>query len=169
MSASPPAAWYPDPSSPAIHRYWDGAAWTEQTRPATLTAPPASQTAIYQDQPKKKRGGSLVLKIVLGIVLAVVVLFVGCSVLVGSAIEDADNEAEKTAITPQEARSVAIGTPKADVVAQLGAPSSTQEDEFEGLGKSSCIYYNVAGEGFSLSSWQFCFNGKDRLRSRARY
>lgn len=32
-AAPPPAGWYPDPAGSADERYWDGAAWTEQTRP----------------------------------------------------------------------------------------------------------------------------------------
>lgn len=48
-----PAAWYPDPTGQPGQRYWDGAAWTEQTRasdavetpppeegPTTTTTPP---------------------------------------------------------------------------------------------------------------------------------
>jgi hypothetical protein len=30
---NPAAGWYPDPQSPIQQRYWDGANWTEQTRP----------------------------------------------------------------------------------------------------------------------------------------
>jgi len=30
-SAGPPAGWYPDPQGQARLRYWDGAAWTDQT------------------------------------------------------------------------------------------------------------------------------------------
>jgi hypothetical protein len=30
---NPAAGWYPDPQSPMQQRYWDGANWTEQTRP----------------------------------------------------------------------------------------------------------------------------------------
>jgi hypothetical protein len=31
-AAGPPAGWYPDPQGQARLRYWDGAAWTEQTQ-----------------------------------------------------------------------------------------------------------------------------------------
>lgn len=34
-----PANWYPDPSQPAMLRYWDGIRWTDHTAPAV--APPA--------------------------------------------------------------------------------------------------------------------------------
>jgi hypothetical protein len=32
---NPAAGWYPDPQTPLQQRYWDGALWTEQTRPVT--------------------------------------------------------------------------------------------------------------------------------------
>jgi hypothetical protein len=34
------AGWYPDPTTHADLRYWDGAAWTEHTSPATPPMPP---------------------------------------------------------------------------------------------------------------------------------
>jgi serine/threonine-protein kinase len=40
--ASSPPGWYPDPSSPAIARFWDGLRWTDETRPAA--PPPAHAT-----------------------------------------------------------------------------------------------------------------------------
>lgn len=51
-TASTPAGWYPDTNLPGTERYWDGAAWTDQTRamggaiPAPVHAPlrPASNT-----------------------------------------------------------------------------------------------------------------------------
>ncbi|WP_189175946.1 DUF2510 domain-containing protein [Streptomyces lasiicapitis] len=48
MSMTPPAGWYPDPSTPGTERWWDGTAWTEHRRtPADVTA--ACQTP--QQQP----------------------------------------------------------------------------------------------------------------------
>lgn len=35
----PPAGWYPDPQSGASERWWDGAAWTMQTRAPDVTVP----------------------------------------------------------------------------------------------------------------------------------
>lgn len=32
-SSTPPPGWYPDPDRPAMQRYWDGSAWTEQRMP----------------------------------------------------------------------------------------------------------------------------------------
>ncbi|MET0830281.1 MAG: Ltp family lipoprotein [Microbacterium sp.] len=43
------AGWYPDTALPGTERYYDGAAWTEQSRPAAATATPPTAT------PKKKR------------------------------------------------------------------------------------------------------------------
>lgn len=40
-----PADWYPDPSDPAMLRYWDGTAWTGYTAPAPHAAPTPAPTA----------------------------------------------------------------------------------------------------------------------------
>ena len=40
QTSSPPAAWYPDPSNPAAHRYWDGHAWTNQQAPMYASGTP---------------------------------------------------------------------------------------------------------------------------------
>jgi hypothetical protein len=38
LPPAPPPGWYPDPGDPAAVRYWDGAAWTAQTKEARPTA-----------------------------------------------------------------------------------------------------------------------------------
>lgn len=58
MTSQTPAGWYPDPgqipNGPRTERWWDGARWTDQTRPAT-TAPPQApqpqQPAQFAPQP----------------------------------------------------------------------------------------------------------------------
>ncbi|WP_350226448.1 DUF2510 domain-containing protein [Microbacterium suwonense] len=44
-----PAGWYPDPSTPGQHRWWNGTAWTAQVRaittPTALLPPPQPQVA----------------------------------------------------------------------------------------------------------------------------
>jgi uncharacterized protein YbjQ (UPF0145 family) len=49
--AQPPAGWYSDPHDPTRLRWWDGAAWTDQTQasiteqaPGEVGAPPAQYT-----------------------------------------------------------------------------------------------------------------------------
>lgn len=54
-----PAGWYPDTAAPGNERFWDGAQWTEQTRPvapptSTLPPPHEQPTAILTAQPTNK-------------------------------------------------------------------------------------------------------------------
>ncbi|MFH8992200.1 DUF2510 domain-containing protein [Streptomyces sp. NPDC017940] len=41
MSMPPPPGWYPDPSRPAVQRWWDGSAWTEHRHGPEATVHPA--------------------------------------------------------------------------------------------------------------------------------
>ncbi|WP_237393760.1 DUF2510 domain-containing protein [Pseudarthrobacter sp. ATCC 49987] len=50
---SNPAGWYPDPSNAPQTRYWDGDAWTSETRPF---APPEASPEGGKKPTKKKRG-----------------------------------------------------------------------------------------------------------------
>ncbi|MFI7382217.1 DUF2510 domain-containing protein [Streptomyces sp. NPDC049813] len=49
MTSQTPAGWYPDPGQvpdgPRTERWWDGARWTDQTRPATTPPPLPAQPA----------------------------------------------------------------------------------------------------------------------------
>ncbi len=51
----PPAAWYADPQDPASLRFWDGAAWTDQTRPLVpepVAPQPVAPEAAVQAAPE---------------------------------------------------------------------------------------------------------------------
>ena len=45
-----PAGWYPDSNNSLVERYWDGSAWTEYTRPASM-APGAPSTELDNSGP----------------------------------------------------------------------------------------------------------------------
>lgn len=45
MSASPVAGWYPDNDDPALYRWWDGNAWTTDTKPSGAGAERAVASA----------------------------------------------------------------------------------------------------------------------------
>lgn len=71
----PEAAWYPDPSDPALARYWDGTAWTSHTTGIDDLTPPA-------DRPRDGLAWWQVLLIVLGIVFGLLLLLFGICVAV---------------------------------------------------------------------------------------
>src|SRR5271165_5813036 len=39
-SPSPPPGWYPDPSTPGAHRWWDGSTWGDPPPPPRVSASP---------------------------------------------------------------------------------------------------------------------------------
>ena len=44
-SPAPAPGWYPDPSNPAMLRWWEGSAWSEQRQPNPAPPPPPTATA----------------------------------------------------------------------------------------------------------------------------
>ncbi|MGO1384688.1 MAG: DUF2510 domain-containing protein, partial [Arachnia sp.] len=48
---SPPAGWYPDPAGSDGQRYWDGAGWSQVTRPSNTSPgdyiPEPGQSSVY--------------------------------------------------------------------------------------------------------------------------
>ncbi len=76
MAASPPATrsqpdWYTDPTTPALIRYWDGAAWSVYTLPK----PPGwDQRGAPASTPWWQRPGAWVAALLLMVILAAVVL-----------------------------------------------------------------------------------------------
>lgn len=42
MSTTPPAGWYPDPTTPGTQRWWDGAQWSDHTAPLQASPPPGA-------------------------------------------------------------------------------------------------------------------------------
>jgi hypothetical protein len=93
------------------------------------------------------------------------ILVIGCAALIGGAADEAlegiDKEQNRNAITNGQARSVKLGTTRAEVESKFGKPKSDQESENAGVGSDTCIYYNLKG-GELLDQWQFCFGGKGK-------
>ena len=117
-------------------------------------------------------------KILLGIVLLLAVLIVGCAVFLGNVVDDIEEDANKPAITEADFRSVKVGSngnTRNRIEARFGEPQ-TQED-IDGRGIESlrdpgagleCLYYNR--ERVFGALYQFCFDTKtERVKRKARY
>jgi hypothetical protein len=114
-----------------------------------------------------------VVKVTLGVLLAVAVLIGGCVALVGGAADSVQKDNDKTAISRAQYRQVQTGDTRSAVESRLGDPSSDTEfsTDVDGLDKpvgSSCIYYNKKGE--ILSGYQFCFDvNTKKLESKSSF
>lgn len=121
-----------------------------------------------------------VMKVGLGVVLGCLVLIVGCGVLIGVGLNETQKESDEHAITPAQFREIRTGMTLAEVEDLVGVePASSQElevdtQELKGLGVDTtahsgmtCRYYNRKGDLLSL--YQLCFDGRDRLESKASY
>jgi hypothetical protein len=159
-AAAPPAGWYPDPENPGGQRYWDGRGWTEN-RVGYPAAPPA--TAV----PKRRSGFKIFLIVASAIIVAIVVLVVGCAALIGAGVDSAVEESNEHAITKAQYDSIENGMSRSEVEDELGPPGDAQDFDLEGLPDSSCIYYNETDELLG-NYFQFCFDD-DELTSKSAY
>ncbi len=116
-----------------------------------------------------------ILKVALGIILGLTVLLVGCAVLIGSAVDEVQDESDRTAISVEQYGNARTGrSTRAEIEADFGAPQSAQDMQSEGVKgipesdfQQSCIYYNRRGALASI--FQFCFDGDGKLTSKASY
>lgn len=93
------AGWYPDVNAPGTERYYDGTAWTEQSRPVSVA--PASPVAAEQTATKKPWFTRKAIVIPVGIVTGLILLG-----SVGSALGGG-----KQATTPAADKQVAVVEP----------------------------------------------------------
>ena len=119
-----------------------------------------------------------VLKIALGIILAFVVLIVGCAALFSAGVNEAQKDNDKTSITQAEYDSVKIGpngNTRERLIERFGEPQSQQDiqsGEIEGIPDTAsgmeCIYYNREGKLASL--YQFCVDTQtNRIQSKSAF
>ncbi|QCX75369.1 hypothetical protein C9F11_08400 [Streptomyces sp. YIM 121038] len=93
MSMSPPPGWYPDPSRPAVERWWDGSAWTEHRRTPEATvhlgrARPGLAATVVRPVPART-GGRRARAVALGAAGAVLVASIVTGFLV---LQDDDGD-----------------------------------------------------------------------------
>jgi hypothetical protein len=118
---------------------------------------------------------SSILKITAGILLAGVVLVVGCGALVAGGMEDVENQSDATAITVEQYTAAKTGETTIDELrADLGEPASQDDiatEDLDGFPDSGfeqeCIYYGRKGDFLSL--FQFCADADGVLTSKGQY
>ena len=147
MAKQPKAGWHPDPSNPARERYWNGSAWSGESR----DAPPRA---------RKRRGGTF-LKVVLGVVIGGTVLIGGCAALVAGGLSSEETDG----ITRAQFESISQGTTQSSIEEEYGEPEDSQEFENQipelqdQPSRSSCIYYPEKGKAIlEGDSFQLCFD-----------
>ncbi len=102
-----------------------------------------------------------VLKTILIVLLVLLALFVSCTMLVATGIEEVSKEMEETEKElAVKYDLVAKGMHKTKVEEAIGKPDDVQKMDFEGY-ESECWYYSFA--------LQICFDGSDRVSSKANY
>lgn len=110
------------------------------------------------------------LKIMGGIVLAIVVLTAGCAAIIGLGASQVQKDNNKHAITPAQYRAISSGMTRREVEAQLGEPADDQDMNVSvkdiGTTNTQCIYYNERDDLAGM--YQFCFDNGS-LNSKSRY
>lgn len=110
----------------------------------------------------------LALKITLGVALAIAALSVGCGALVSVGFNEVQKATDKHAITQAQFDSVktgARGNTRKRILARFGEPQVVEFEEQQPPGQRDCIYYNRRGE--LISTYEFCFDARDRVTSKA--
>ncbi len=183
-SSSPPEGWYPDTTLPGAERYWDGTAWTEQTRPAAGQGLPAKRS---------KKGWIIGGSIAAGVVLIAVIVGVALSAnagssaaaptplssetdgdlvvvpdLIGMTVADARVEVDAVDLTisvPIDAGDeaiIAMQTPSAGREAEPGSNVLvTVELGTESFTSSLSFADGAALDPLAMVGWQFSFGSDD--------
>ncbi|RNL79159.1 DUF2510 domain-containing protein [Nocardioides marmorisolisilvae] len=116
-----PAGWHPDPRAPGQERYWNGAEWTEQVRPAAPAPPPVA--AVRRAAWYRHAGLVGPMALVVGI---------GIGVAIGAAAASGGDDSSKTPIgslaekTPESTPTEDTDTPEPEPAADPSPDGSYQ-------------------------------------------
>jgi len=95
--------------------------------------------------------------------LLIVVGIVAVIVSLGSAGSKSEKSSKQ--VNPAQFHALKMGTPESRVRHLFGKPERTDATEVSGY-KQTCWYYGILAQS---GSYQFCFNGKNRLEVKNRY
>jgi hypothetical protein len=124
-------------------------------------------------RPRERRGGGVsIVKIALGIILAFTIIIAGCVALLGTGVDKAPNNSDKTAITTGQYDQAQTGTwTKSQTISAFGTPQDAQDMQAAGIQgvpdsgfSASCIYYGE--KGHLASAFQFCFDDRAILSTK---
>ncbi|MET9430187.1 DUF2510 domain-containing protein [Streptomyces sp. NPDC003036] len=111
MSMTTPPGWYPDPGNPAVEHWWDGTAWTGQTRPTAHPGP----------RPARGKSGVLPLAVAGTVLVAAVAV---AAVVLGPPGGSDDGEA----LAPPPSTTAPVTTPAATPTPSPSGTDSGAED-----------------------------------------
>jgi hypothetical protein len=125
------AGWYPDPTTHSDLRYWDGAAWTEHSSPATPPDEPAHSPPVVRSRISTRTSSALVN---IGLLLVAGVLIFALVVTGNPRLPSDPNSAAQGNPTDTTTTTTLAAHPPTPAAREVAGWSSQYEGNMKGLG-----------------------------------